>query len=50
MSKIQLSKTFANLPPDWSKDPLPGIRQYLRKNREKLVVIDDDPTGSQFRF
>jgi len=47
MSKIQLSKTIANLPPDWSKDPLPGIQEYLRKNLKKLVVIDDDPTGSQ---
>lgn len=47
MSKIQLSKAFANLPPDWIEDPLPGIQQYLHKNQEKLVVIDDDPTGSQ---
>lgn len=47
MSRIQLSKTLENLPPEWPDDPVPDIQTYLQKNKEKLVVIDDDPTGSQ---
>lgn len=44
---MQLSKTLANLPAEWPDDPVPDIQAYLRTNKEKLVVIDDDPTGSQ---
>lgn len=47
MSRIQLSKTLASLPVEWPDDPVPDIQAYLRTNREKLVIIDDDPTGSQ---
>ena len=47
MSRIQLSKTLEGLPPDWPEDPVPDIQTYLQKNKEKLVIIDDDPTGSQ---
>jgi uncharacterized protein YgbK (DUF1537 family) len=47
MSRIQLSKTLAALPADWPDDPVPDIQAHLRANREKLVIIDDDPTGSQ---
>jgi uncharacterized protein YgbK (DUF1537 family) len=47
MSRIQLSKTLAGLPVEWPDDPVPDIQAHLRANREKLVIIDDDPTGSQ---
>lgn len=47
MSRIQLSKTLENLPAEWPKDPVPEIQTCLQENKEKLVVIDDDPTGSQ---
>lgn len=47
MSRISLSETLASLPAEWPGDPLPDIQALLRTHREKLVVIDDDPTGSQ---
>jgi uncharacterized protein YgbK (DUF1537 family) len=47
MSRIELSKTLASLPAEWPADPVPEIQAHLRANPEKLVVIDDDPTGSQ---
>ena len=50
MTRFELSETFAKLPPEWPDDPLPAIRDCLRENPAKLVVIDDDPTGSQTVF
>jgi uncharacterized protein YgbK (DUF1537 family) len=47
MSRIPLSETLAGLPAEWPDDPVPDIQAYLRIHQEKLVVIDDDPTGSQ---
>ncbi|HEY3473216.1 MAG TPA: four-carbon acid sugar kinase family protein [Anaerolineales bacterium] len=47
MSRIELSKTLASLPVEWPSDPVPDIQAHLRASKEKLVVIDDDPTGSQ---
>ena len=47
MSRLHLSTTLANLPAEWPDDPVPDIQAHLRTHREKLVVIDDDPTGSQ---
>src|SRR5512132_3833011 len=47
MSKIPLSTTMVNLPPEWRSNPVPEIQSLLRANPQKLVVIDDDPTGSQ---
>jgi uncharacterized protein YgbK (DUF1537 family) len=32
---------------EWPEDPVTDIKAYLQENREKLIVIDDDPTGSQ---
>lgn len=47
MRKLQLSTTLAGLPPEWAEDPVPEIQAHLSTHREKLIVIDDDPTGSQ---
>jgi uncharacterized protein YgbK (DUF1537 family) len=47
MSRIPLSSTLAGLPAEWPHDPLPDIQTLLHLHPEKLVVIDDDPTGSQ---
>ncbi len=47
MSRIQFSKAIIDLPPEWTDDPISGIQEYLRTGHKKLVVIDDDPTGSQ---
>src|SRR6476620_7281440 len=42
-----LAATLANLPPEWPADPLPAIRAAVRAADEMLVVLDDDPTGTQ---
>jgi uncharacterized protein YgbK (DUF1537 family) len=47
MSRIPLSTTLAGLPAEWPLDPVPDIHALRRMNPEKLIVIDDDPTGSQ---
>lgn len=38
---------LANLPPEWPEDLLPGIQSRVRAARQKIVVLDDDPTGTQ---
>ena len=42
-----LAATLADLPPEWPADPLPAIRAAVRAADEMLVVLDDDPTGTQ---
>lgn len=44
---ISKDELFARLPPPWPEDPLPAIRDGARAGREKIVVLDDDPTGTQ---
>lgn len=36
-----------SLPPEWSKDPIEDITNLIQKNSKTLVVLDDDPTGTQ---
>ncbi|MEM7797573.1 MAG: four-carbon acid sugar kinase family protein [Chloroflexota bacterium] len=36
-----------SLPPEWPDDPMPEIRQVIRSLNQKVVVLDDDPTGTQ---
>jgi uncharacterized protein YgbK (DUF1537 family) len=40
------SATFAALPPPWPKDVLPALAKAAA-SAAKLVVLDDDPTGTQ---
>ncbi|HEU5099894.1 MAG TPA: four-carbon acid sugar kinase family protein [Roseiflexaceae bacterium] len=42
-----LADTLATLPPEWPADPLPAIQAAVRSAGEMLVVLDDDPTGTQ---
>ena len=44
---LDKSATFAALPAEWSEDLLPTIRQQAAQLHRKLVVLDDDPTGTQ---
>lgn len=39
--------TLAALPPEWPHDVLPEIQQRLRESGQTVVVLDDDPTGTQ---
>src|SRR5688572_21806601 len=46
--RIGKSALFDTLPPPWPKDLRPAIRSAVASNPEhKLVVLDDDPTGTQ---
>src|SRR5438067_12440175 len=45
---VTLTELLANLPPEPSEASLFGeIEQAVEKSKRKLVVIDDDPTGTQ---
>jgi uncharacterized protein YgbK (DUF1537 family) len=46
-SSLDKTATFAALPPVWPQDPLPAIRQRLHRPDHKVVILDDDPTGTQ---
>ena len=49
MGEVPLDKAtaLAALPPEWPDDPLPDIRAQVTHSRRKVVVLDDDPTGTQ---
>jgi uncharacterized protein YgbK (DUF1537 family) len=38
---------LTDLPPVWSEELLPSIREELARSGRRLVVLDDDPTGTQ---
>jgi uncharacterized protein YgbK (DUF1537 family) len=42
-----LTDVLNSLLPEWPDDPAPTITAALRARREKIVVLDDDPTGTQ---
>jgi uncharacterized protein YgbK (DUF1537 family) len=44
-----ISKTdaLAALPPEWPEDLLPAIQARVGTEGRKIVVLDDDPTGTQ---
>lgn len=44
---LPLNMTLAGLPPIWNGEPLLEIRRHLRTDPVKLIVLDDDPTGTQ---
>jgi uncharacterized protein YgbK (DUF1537 family) len=35
------------LPPEWPVDLLPSIKEELGRSTYKIVILDDDPTGTQ---
>jgi uncharacterized protein YgbK (DUF1537 family) len=47
ISTVNKSELFASLPAPWPEDLLPRIRDGVAKSRRKVVVLDDDPTGTQ---
>ncbi len=40
-------EVFVSLPSEWPNDPMPEIQRLLATARTKVVVLDDDPTGTQ---
>ncbi len=45
--RLSFVDALRELPPEWPHDPLPAIRSALDETQEKIVVLDDDPTGVQ---
>jgi uncharacterized protein YgbK (DUF1537 family) len=44
---LSKSQILSSLPPEWPQDLLPAIQDRLKTVRHKVVVLDDDPTGTQ---
>ena len=44
---ILQAELFATLPPVWPESLLPQIRARVEEQGQRLVVLDDDPTGTQ---
>lgn len=47
---MTLTALTANLPPVWAQDLLPQIHRQLADSGKTLMVLDDDPTGTQTVF
>jgi uncharacterized protein YgbK (DUF1537 family) len=45
--KVEKKALLQQLPPEWPEDVLPFIQKEIAKSGRKLVVLDDDPTGTQ---
>lgn len=45
--KIHKEDILHSLPPEWPEDLLPEIRARVEQAGRKVVVLDDDPTGTQ---
>lgn len=41
------AELFASLPAEWPQHPGPALSAVLGEARQKVVVLDDDPTGTQ---
>lgn len=45
--KVNRDALLGALPPPWPEDLLPEIRARVAQDARKIVVLDDDPTGTQ---
>jgi uncharacterized protein YgbK (DUF1537 family) len=45
--RLELSSLLEQLPPEWPESLLPGIAEVVRRSSQKVLVLDDDPTGTQ---
>ncbi|HMQ50632.1 MAG TPA: four-carbon acid sugar kinase family protein [Anaerolineae bacterium] len=44
---LNKSDALASLPPEWPEPLLPQIQTAIKASGRKIVVLDDDPTGTQ---
>lgn len=44
---IQNLSLLDSLPPEWPIDLMPSIREEVAQSPYKIVILDDDPTGTQ---
>ncbi len=47
VNRVCKADLLASLPPEWPDDLLPGIQAQLAAGGRTIVVLDDDPTGTQ---
>ena len=45
--RVQKEKLLSSLPPEWPEDLMPEIQRSVAAAGTKIVVLDDDPTGTQ---
>ena len=46
-NSIRNDELLNTLPPEWPEDLLPKIQYQIKATGRKIVVLDDDPTGTQ---
>jgi len=44
---LSKEKLFGSLPQEWPRNLLPEIQHQVQSAKQKMVVLDDDPTGTQ---
>lgn len=44
---LNKDSVLQSLPPEWPEDPIYEIQRLNQSNSKILVVLDDDPTGTQ---
>lgn len=44
---LKKEEVLQSLPSDWPQDPTDDIRRLNHGNSNILIVLDDDPTGTQ---
>ncbi len=47
IAAVDRAALFSRLPVEWGEDLIPQIQRALREAQQKVVVLDDDPTGTQ---
>lgn len=45
--RIPKNQLFSSLPDEWPHDLRPAINRHIEADSRKIVVLDDDPTGTQ---
>jgi len=46
-NRLPLTETLKGQPAECAEDPFPAIRAALSRSQRKVIVLDDDPTGTQ---
>lgn len=45
--RLPKNELLDRLPDEWPQDLIPAIQKQVKADRRKIVVLDDDPTGTQ---
>ena len=47
VAAVEKAVLFSSLPEPWARNLIPEIQALLRETKQKVFVLDDDPTGTQ---